>query len=89
MKTYQVNEEGFYGNFGGAYIPEILHQCVEELKDNYRKVLDSEEFQQEFAQPVTRLCRTSFTPLSGQTPLGKIRMQDLSETGGPESYRSA
>ena len=48
MKTYQVNDEGFYGNFGGAYIPEILYQCVEQLKDNYRKVLDSDDFRQEF-----------------------------------------
>lgn len=32
MKTYQVNKEGYYGEFGGAYIPEILHRCVEELK---------------------------------------------------------
>ena len=46
MKTYQVNDEGFYGNFGGAYIPEILYQCVEQLKDNYRKVLDSDDFRQ-------------------------------------------
>lgn len=50
MKTFQVNEEGFYGEFGGAYIPEILYQCVENLKNAYRKVLDSEEFKQEFHQ---------------------------------------
>lgn len=49
MKTYQVNPEGYYGEFGGAYIPEILHQCVEELRENYLKVLGSEDFQQEFA----------------------------------------
>ena len=28
MKTYQVDENGDYGEFGGAYVPEILHQCV-------------------------------------------------------------
>lgn len=49
MKTYQVNQEGYYGEFGGAYIPEILHQCVEELRENYLKVLGSEDFRQEFA----------------------------------------
>lgn len=48
-RTYQVNQEGYYGEFGGAYIPEILHRCVEELKENYLKVLDSEDFKQEFA----------------------------------------
>ena len=49
MKTYQVNEEGFYGDFGGAYIPEILHQCVEDLKNSYLQVLESEEFKKEYA----------------------------------------
>ena len=41
MKTYQVNKEGYYGEFGGAYIPEILHRCVEELQNAYWKVKDS------------------------------------------------
>ena len=50
MKTYQINEEGYYGNFGGAYIPEILHRCVTELKEAYLKVLESQDFQEEFAQ---------------------------------------
>ena len=50
MKTYQVNEEGYYGNFGGAYIPEILHRYVTELKEAYLKVLESQDFQEEFAQ---------------------------------------
>lgn len=48
MKTYQVNNEGYYGEFGGAYIPEILHRCVEELRNAYLNVLDSEDFKQEF-----------------------------------------
>ena len=48
MKTYQVNENGYYGEFGGAYIPEILHRCVEELRNAYLKVMDSEDFKQEF-----------------------------------------
>lgn len=48
MKTYQVNNEGYYGEFGGAYIPEILYRCVDELKNAYLNVLDSEDFKQEF-----------------------------------------
>lgn len=48
MKTYLVNEEGYYGEFGGAYIPEILHRCVEDLKNTYLKVLQSDDFKQEF-----------------------------------------
>lgn len=48
METYQVNQNGYYGEFGGAYIPEILHRCVEELRINYLKVIDDPSFQQEF-----------------------------------------
>ena len=48
MNTYQVNQEGFYGDFGGAYIPEILHRCVEELRTAYLKVLEDESFQHEY-----------------------------------------
>ncbi|GHU77600.1 tryptophan synthase beta chain [Bacteroidia bacterium] len=50
MKTYQVNENGYYGEFGGAYIPEILHKCVTELQDTYLKVLESEAFRREYDQ---------------------------------------
>ena len=50
MKTYQVNEEGYYGNFGGAYIPEILHRCVTNLKEAYLNVLESQDFKNEFTQ---------------------------------------
>ena len=32
---YKVNEQGYYGEYGGAYIPEILFNNVEELKNNY------------------------------------------------------
>ena len=49
MKPYQVNENGYYGELGGAYIPEILHRCVEELRNAYLMVMDSEDFKQEFA----------------------------------------
>lgn len=48
MKTYLVNEEGYYGEFGGAYVPEILYKCVEELKNNYLDILQSEDFKKEF-----------------------------------------
>ena len=48
--SYLVNEEGYYGAFGGAYIPEILHRCVEELRSTYLEVLQSDSFRQEFHQ---------------------------------------
>jgi tryptophan synthase beta chain len=49
METYQVNEEGYYGEFGGAYIPEILHRCVTDLQKAYLEVLNDESFKREYA----------------------------------------
>lgn len=46
--NYQVNEKGYYGNFGGAYIPEMLVPNVEELRENYLKIIYSDSFQKEF-----------------------------------------
>lgn len=47
--TYkQPNIFGYYGNFGGAYIPEMLHRNVEELKEKYLAIINDEEFQKEY-----------------------------------------
>ena len=46
--NYQVDEKGYYGRFGGAYIPEILHKCVEDLQKTYLQVLESDSFKKEF-----------------------------------------
>ncbi|HCZ21302.1 MAG TPA: tryptophan synthase subunit beta [Porphyromonadaceae bacterium] len=48
MKTFHVNSEGYYGEFGGAYVPEILHRCVEELQKSYLEVIESESFKREY-----------------------------------------
>lgn len=48
MKNYQVNDDGYYGEFGGAYVPEILYGCVEELRKNYLSIIQSESFKNEF-----------------------------------------
>mgnify|MGYP002672925442 FL=1 len=40
--------DGYYGDFGGSYIPEILHRCVEELRQSYRAIIDSQEFRAEY-----------------------------------------
>ena len=49
MKTkYNVDELGFYGKFGGAFIPEMLYPNVEELKENYLKIMAEPSFQEEF-----------------------------------------
>ena len=45
---YQVDEKGFYGDFGGAYIPEMLYPNVEELRQNYIKISESDDFQKKF-----------------------------------------
>lgn len=45
---YNVDNEGYYGEFGGAYVPEILYKCVETLRQNYLKVIESDEFQREY-----------------------------------------
>lgn len=50
MTSYLVNKSGFYGNYGGAYIPEILHRCVNELQHEYLNILESESFKKDFDQ---------------------------------------
>ncbi len=44
----QVDEKGFYGNFGGAYIPEMLYPNVEELRENWEAIVASPTYQEEF-----------------------------------------
>ena len=46
--NYNVNEKGYYGEFGGAYIPEMLYPNVEELRQQYLKITSEEGFQKEF-----------------------------------------
>ena len=48
MVSFLVDKEGYYGEFGGAYVPEILHRCVEELQKTYLEVLQSKDFKQEY-----------------------------------------
>ena len=50
MKSFLVDQDGYYGEFGGAYVPEILHKCVEELTNKYLEVIESEDFKKEFEQ---------------------------------------
>ncbi len=45
---YKVDENGFYGEFGGAYVPEILYKCVHDLQEAYIPIIESEEFQSEY-----------------------------------------
>ena len=47
-KTYHADKKGFYGQFGGAFIPEMLMPNVDELRENYLKIMAQDDFQQEF-----------------------------------------
>jgi tryptophan synthase beta chain len=46
--SFHVSEEGYYGDFGGAFIPEMLYPNVEELRQNYLKIMSDPAFQAEF-----------------------------------------
>ncbi|MFT5602983.1 MAG: tryptophan synthase beta chain [Flavobacteriales bacterium] len=87
MKKSTEYIDGFYGIFGGAYIPELLFPNVEELNDNYERIINSEEFQTEFKEllkdyvgrptPLTYAKR-----LSGQYHTNVyLKREDLNHTG--------
>lgn len=44
----QVDERGYYGNFGGAFIPEMLYPNIEELRENYEQIVQAPDFQKQF-----------------------------------------
>lgn len=46
--NYQVNTRGYYGDFGGAFIPEILYPNIQELRTKYLEIIQSADFQEEF-----------------------------------------
>jgi tryptophan synthase beta chain len=48
MQNYAIDERGYYGEFGGAYIPEILHKCVTGLQEAYLRIMEGERFRRDF-----------------------------------------
>lgn len=48
MTNYIIDENGYYGSFGGAYIPELLYANVDELEKNYLDIIQSNSFKKEF-----------------------------------------
>ena len=46
--NYNVDEKGYYGDFGGAYIPEMLYPNISELRENYLNISMESEFKKEF-----------------------------------------
>ena len=85
--TYHVNEKGFYGAFGGAYIPEMLYPNVEELRQNYLSVMADPSFQKEFNQLLSEYVGRP-TPLYYAKRLSQefntkiyLKREDLCHTG--------
>ncbi len=90
MKTdtyQQPNEQGYYGEFGGAYIPEMLHRNVEVLKAKYLEIMYESSFQKEFQQLLKDFVGRP-TPLFLAERLSKefgasiyLKREDLCHTG--------
>lgn len=85
--NYNVNEKGYYGNFGGAYIPEMLYPNIEELRVNYLGIIYSTEFQKQFHDLLENYAGRP-TPLYFATRLSEryksriyLKREDLCHTG--------
>lgn len=85
--TYNINENGYYGEFGGAFIPEMLYPNVEELRQQYLKVMAEPEFQQAFQQLLKDYVGRP-SPLYYATRLSEryktniyLKREDLNHTG--------
>jgi tryptophan synthase beta chain len=81
------NEQGYYGRFGGAYIPEMLHRNVEELKTGYLEIMGEASFQKEYQQLLQDYVGRP-TPLYFAERLSKqygtqifLKREDLCHTG--------
>ena len=48
--NYQVNKKGYYGEFGGAFIPEMMYPNIEELQEKYMSIINSYNFRQDFIE---------------------------------------
>jgi len=87
MKKFFVNKKGYYGEFGGAYIPEMLHNNVETLQKNYLKIIANKNFRQEFNSLLKDYAGRP-TPLYFAGRLSKkyhaqifLKREDLNHTG--------
>jgi tryptophan synthase beta chain len=85
--NYHVDEKGYFGNFGGAYIPEMLYPNIEELRENYLNIIQSDSFQHEF-QSLLRDYVGRPTPLYFAARLSEqyrakiyLKREDLCHTG--------
>jgi tryptophan synthase beta chain len=81
------DERGYYGHFGGAYIPEMLHRNVEELRTKYLQIINEDSFQKEFRQLLSDYAGRP-TPLYFAERLSRkygakiyLKREDLCHTG--------
>lgn len=85
--NYNVDENGYYGDFGGAYIPEILHDNVETLRREYLRIMEDLGFQKEFHDLLTdyvgRPSPLYFAPRLSEKYGARIylKREDLNHTG--------
>ncbi|HVF80778.1 MAG TPA: tryptophan synthase subunit beta [Flavisolibacter sp.] len=85
--NYTPDEQGYYGRFGGAYIPEMLHRNVEELRTKYLDIINEASFQKEYQQLLQDYVGRP-TPLYFAERLSKqyganlfLKREDLCHTG--------
>lgn len=85
--SYNINKNGYYGEFGGAFIPEMLYPNIEELKLNYVKFMNDPDFKKEFNQLLINYVGRP-TPLYFAKQLSKryntkiyLKREDLCHTG--------
>lgn len=85
--NFSVNEYGYYGNFGGAFIPEMLYPNVKQLQDCYIDIMEDPAFQLEFQQLLKDYVGRP-TPLFFSEQLSKqwhtniyLKREDLCHTG--------
>lgn len=50
MSSFQIDSNGFYGKFGGAFVPDVLLPNIQALQEAYLPIIESEDFQHEFHQ---------------------------------------
>lgn len=87
MNRFQVNKDGYYGEFGGMYVPEMLRKNVEDLKDSYLEIINREDFQKEFISLLNDYAGRP-TPLYHAKRLSEkygckiyLKREDLNHTG--------
>ena len=85
--NYNIDKKGYYGDFGGAFIPEMLYPNVTELKENYLKIISEKDFQNEFDDLLKKYVGRP-TPLYFASRLSEkyntkiyLKREDLCHTG--------